>query len=88
MRESESARSVPFSPVDYSIDTFVPLLDLGEEARFAPGGDRSWGTVQLGGRELRVTGLWFQSYLWIHQLFGFVLTGLIPATLSGLVRRR
>lgn len=64
-----SGESSAFNPVTYSIDTFVPLVDL-HQAKF-----------RLPSGEL------YRLYLWIHISAGWLLTTLLIAGITGLVRK-
>jgi hypothetical protein len=73
-----------FSPFVYSVDTFLPIVDLHQESYWLPDADRkcilSDGTKVEGGRYLR----W---YLWGHIALGWIVSTLSVASLSGLIRR-
>ena len=70
-----------FSPLAYSIDTFVPILNLQQKdswqvddrARCEPGPERC--------------GYWLRIYLWLHTAFGWIITTLAVAGFTGLVRK-
>jgi hypothetical protein len=62
-----------FNSFIYSVDTFIPLVDLQIAKYWLPNANLK------GGRFLRL-------YLWIHILFGWLLTTLIVVGLTGLVR--
>lgn len=73
-RDQPEGRSWPaFSALAYSADAILPVVDLGERARWIPAGSDLAGTV------LRV---------WLHLqlLFGWLLSGLLVAALAGVVR--
>jgi hypothetical protein len=66
--------AAPFQPFVYSLDTLAPIIDLGQEATWAPDGAKRWGD-------------WVQRYLWLHIALGWIVTTLAVAALTGLVRR-
>ena len=67
--------------VVYSLDVFVPLVDLHMASYWLPNANR--GSVVMGLR----TGAFLRVYLWFHILAGWVLTTLFVVGLTGLVRR-
>ncbi|MDP6558352.1 MAG: hypothetical protein QGG71_27055, partial [Pirellulaceae bacterium] len=68
-----------FNALVYSIDTFVPLIDLQQAKYWLPNANRE----SLGFR----TGMLVRFYLWLHIAAGWTLTTLLAVGLSGLVRR-
>jgi len=72
----------PFNCVAYSVETFVPLLDLQQNKNWAP-------NPQLGAKWLIHfgPGSLLRFYLWIHILAGWILSAMFGAALSGLIRR-
>ena len=79
--KSETAGS--FSPLIYSLDTFLPIVDLDQAQTWRPD-DRA--RCRRLGRELPC-GLAVRWYLWVQILMGWVLTTLGVAALTGLVRK-
>jgi len=59
----------------YSIDTFVPFVDLHQEKYWLPNAAKGWG------------GVLFCTYLWLHIALGWILTTLAAVSLSGLLRK-
>ncbi len=75
----------PFNCIAYSLETFVPLLDLQQNKNWAP-------TPQLGDKWLQAPfyfgpGSLLRIYLWIHILAGWILSTTFGVALSGLIRR-
>jgi hypothetical protein len=93
----------PFNALVYSLDTFLPIINLGLKDKWMP-------DPQLMPRRVAVSGTWladligkyfasfarwrfFQSgralrgYFWCHLLLGWVLITLFAAGLTGIVRR-
>jgi hypothetical protein len=64
----------PFLPFVYSLDALLPLVDLKQESYWVPypGGVAGWMTL---------------SYLWLHILMGWFLTGMGLFGLSGVMKR-
>jgi hypothetical protein len=63
-----------FSPIAYSIDTFVPILNLQQRD--------NWQV-----NDHTRTGFVLRMYLWIHSMLGWAITTLTVAGFSGLVRK-
>lgn len=83
MVPAKSEAQGSFSPLIYSLDTFLPIVDLDQAQTWRPD-DRARCT-RLG-RELPC-GLAVHWYLWVQILMGWVLTTLGVAALTGLVRK-
>jgi len=64
-----------FNPFIYSLEVFVPLVDLHQERYFLPSGAAPGGA-------------WFRGYFWLHIILGWVSSTLLVAALTGLVRRQ
>ncbi|WP_210407761.1 hypothetical protein, partial [Hydrocoleum sp. CS-953] len=68
----------------YSLDTFIPIVDLHQQTYWLPNPKK--------GREIPLilfkvkTGALLKWYLWVHIVFGWILTSLWVAGFSGLVR--
>ncbi len=75
-----------YNPLMYSIDTFVPIVDLRVASYYLPNANR--------GKEL-LTTRWFtwksgsllRAWLWFQIAAGWILTTLLVVGLTGLVRR-
>lgn len=61
-----------FSPIAYSIDALVPLLDLHQEAYWLPIDHLKFG---------------YRAYLWIHIAIGWILTTWFVVAVTGLVKK-
>ncbi|MHA1942403.1 MAG: hypothetical protein ACXACY_26160 [Candidatus Hodarchaeales archaeon] len=72
-----------FNSVLYSIDVFVPFLDLHQEKFWLPDPTKPAKNTFLGYKR----GWWARSYLWIHIILGWVFTTLLVATITGIIRR-
>lgn len=71
----------------YSLDTFVPLVDLHQGSYWLPDAEKR-GELRISEKlTLPVSGSLLRWYLWSHIVAGWVLTTLLAVGLSGLVRR-
>jgi len=73
-----------FNFLVYSIDTFVPLVDLHQSKYWLPNANRGHEVSKIKG--LHAGGL-LRLYLWIHIVLGWLLSTLLVVGLTGLVRR-
>jgi hypothetical protein len=84
----DSAQVPSFSPLAYSVDVFLPIVNLHQEDYWHPNARLRC----LSGAEPifpRVTcGRLLRYYHWTHILVGWVLTTLAVAGFTGLVRRQ
>ncbi|MCW5724519.1 MAG: hypothetical protein KIS81_06145 [Maricaulaceae bacterium] len=83
-----SARYPHFNPVLYSLDTFIPLLDLGTERYWRANDNyRPWA-VEIGPWTLR--GSWGQALHWLYliqEIIGAILVALTITGFTGLLTR-
>ncbi len=75
-----------FQFIMYSIDTFVPVVDLHQSKYWLPNANRGkvllptrWFTIKTGGLLL--------LYTWVHIVAGWVLSTLLVLGLTGMVRK-
>lgn len=80
----------PFNSLVYSLENFLPLVDLHQGTHWRPNPQRHMNNPQRAfghafdlGSAAGTLLLW---YLWLHIIAGWVLTPLFVAGLSGLVR--
>jgi hypothetical protein len=71
----------PFNAAVYSLENFLPVVDLHQGTYWRP--NPRHGT---GGRMRALSGTLLRWYLWVHILAGWIITPLLAAGLSGLVR--
>lgn len=71
-----------FNPLIYSLDVFLPIIDLHQEANWLPDSSRP---CMVAGRTLSC-GSYLRTYLWIHIIVGWALTTLAVAGFTGLIR--
>jgi len=75
-----------YNALVYSVDSFIPLVDLRVAACYLPNANR--GPDLIPTRLLNVpAGSLLRIYLWFHIAAGWVLTTLLVVGLTGLVRR-
>ena len=78
-RWAKDARYIPadyteFNSLIYSLDTFLPIVDLHQENYWLPGLDKPWS--------------WFnRAYLWLHIVLGWMLTSIGVAGLTGIIKK-
>jgi hypothetical protein len=80
----------PFNAFIYSLDNFIPIVDLHQGLYWRPNPRPASkkGTPVIG-REIDLGGIagsLLRWYLWFHILVGWILTPLLFAGLSGLIR--
>lgn len=74
-----------FNSFIYSVDTFLPIVDLHQEEYWLPNANASVTWVWSG--EEAPGGKYLLWYLWFHIAIGWVVTTLVVAGFTGLVRR-
>jgi len=63
-----------FHPVYYAADLFIPLVEIGQDADWAPSTSRSW------------RGVWMHHFEpWI-RLLGWIITAMGAAAITGFIR--
>jgi len=72
-------------PFLYSLDVFLPFVNLHQERYFWPDGDASGDCVIFRGR-LGVRGSVVQYYLWLQIMSGWLLSAVFIAGVTGLIR--
>lgn len=65
----------PFNSLVYSIDTFVPIINLHQETNWIPH-PKNGGLATVA-----------RVYLWIHIIAGWVITALLAASVTGMVKK-
>jgi len=74
-----------FNFLVYSLDVFVPLIDLHQAKYWLPNANRGPALLKIRGFGLRTGGL-LRLYLWVHITMGWAITMLLVAGLTGLIR--
>jgi hypothetical protein len=72
-------------PFLYSLDVFLPFVNLHQERYWWPDGDAS-GDCVIFGRKLGVRGSVVQYYLWLQIMSGWLLSAIFVAGVTGLIR--
>ena len=63
-----------FNALMYSIDMFIPIVDLRQESYWLPRYSKEHGWIYV-------------IYMWIHIAFGWILTTLGVVGLTGIVKK-
>ena len=74
-----------FNFLVYSLDVFVPLIDLHQAKYWLPNANRGLELLNIKGFSLHTGGM-LRLYLWIHITMGWAITMLLVAGLTGLIR--
>ena len=75
-----------FCALMYSLDVFVPLVDLRQASYCMPNANLT-GEVSISDKlKLTVSGKYLRYYLWFEVIAGWILTTLLVVGLTGLVR--
>ena len=72
-------------PLLYSLDVFLPFVNLHQERYWWPDDDAS-GECTILGRRLRMRGSLVQYYLWLQIMSGWLLSAILIAGVTGLMR--
>jgi hypothetical protein len=77
----------PFNALVYSLENFLPVVDLHQGEYWRPNPARGAPSEsQTRSMERTYAGILLRWYLWVHILAGWLLTPLMFAGLSGLIR--
>ena len=75
-----------FNALVYSLDVFVPLIDLHQGKYWLPNANQD-GVLRISEKfSLPISGGVLRGYLWFHIIVGWVLTTLLVVGLTGLIR--
>lgn len=85
-QEEISSNYPAFNPLIYSLDTFVPIIDLHQQKYWLPNANNE-AELPLNSFMIRVSGCYLRWYLWLHITVGWIVTSLWVAGFTGLVRR-
>jgi hypothetical protein len=69
----------------YSLNIFLPVVDLHQEKNWWPDVNKT-GRIRILGRSLELSGALVRTILWIQILLGWLLSGFFLAGISGLVK--
>lgn len=73
------------SPLLYSLDVFLPFVNLHQEHYWWPD-ERAVGNCRIAGLEMPVRGSTLRIYLWLQIIAGWLLSAVFVAGLTGLLR--
>ena len=71
-----------FQPLVYSIDMFLPVVNLYQGNYWLPDASKVWFEC----KSVKISSWWLLGYLRIHIMAGWVLTTLLLGGLTGLIR--
>lgn len=83
--QTEKKEYEKFNALVYSIEMFVPVLDLYMKKYWIADANKS-GTLKLKKLSLTIKGKYIRGYMWIHIGLGWLLTTLLIVGLTGLVK--
>jgi hypothetical protein len=72
-------------PLLYSVDVFLPFVNLHQEHYWWPDAERSGECSVLGAR-FRMSGAFLRYYLWAQVIAGWLLSAIFVAGVTGLMR--
>jgi hypothetical protein len=72
-------------PMLYSLDVFLPFVNLHQEHYWWPD-EAASGQCNLAGLEFRVDGWLLRYYLWLQIIAGWLLSAIFVAGITGLIR--
>ena len=72
-------------PLLYSLDVFLPFVNLHQEHYWWPDAERS-GDCTMFGAKLRISGAFLRYYLWSQVIAGWLLSAIFVAGVTGLMR--
>lgn len=75
----------PFNPLVYSLENFLPLVELHQGEYWRPNSHRPPAEMDPEREPRPEMGRVLRWYLWVHILAGWILTPLLAAGLSGLI---
>ncbi len=85
---SPEARAGPYEklhPFLYSLDVFLPFVNLNQRNYWWPDAEAS-GYLQVLHRRVRLRGSTLRYYLWLQILAGWLLSAIFVAGVTGLIR--
>ena len=72
-------------PLLYSLDVFLPFVNLHQERYWWPDADAA-GEIVLFDRKVRFSGRMLRCYLWFQIISGWLLSAIFIAGVTGLIR--
>jgi hypothetical protein len=71
-------------PLLYSLDVFLPFVNLHQEPYWWPD-ETSSGDCEIAGRKVSVRGSILRTYLWLQIIAGWLLSAIFIAGVTGLI---
>ncbi|MCK4824643.1 hypothetical protein KA005_53315, partial [bacterium] len=75
-----------FNSIIYSLDMFVPLIDLHMANYWLPNANKKWQWCISEKIKLPISGI-LRTYLWIHIIAGWIITTFFIVGLTGLIKK-
>jgi hypothetical protein len=69
----------------YSLDVFLPFVDLHQEHYWWPD-EAASGECAIAGRRVLIRGSHLRVYLWVQIIAGWLLSAIFVAGVTGLIR--
>ena len=85
-RNNDSAWVQDFNAVIYSLDAFLPIIDLYQADHWIPKNGKT-GEISVFEKPFLLNGTMIHYYLCLHILSGWVLTLLFVGSVTGLIRK-
>lgn len=76
-----------FQPLVYSLDVFLPVVDLYQDDYWIPDSSKNFWFGISEKNNISVGGKTLNCYMWVEIIAGWVLTTLFVVSLTGLIRR-
>jgi hypothetical protein len=73
------------NPVLYSLDMFLPFVNLHQEHYWWPDAN-AHGDLTILNRRLKLSGAVLRYYLWMQVIAGWLLSAIFVAGVTGLIR--
>ena len=80
-KQQQTERAKGFSGFAYSLDAFLPVVNLAQAENWSPDPSRSY-TANVSKFNVEVSGAMIRFYLWIHILSGWTLCTLLVVALA------
>ena len=85
--DGKLAGKEPLNAFLYSLNLFLPIVDLHQEKNWWPDATRSGNCQPFGrGKPRTLSGAAVRSYFWLQIILGWVLSGFFIAGFSGLIK--
>jgi hypothetical protein len=74
-------------PLLYSLDVFLPFVNLHQEHYWWPD-EALKGECVIAGRHIEIRGSTLRAYLWLQIIAGWLLSAIFVAGVTGLIRNK